>query len=653
MADDFVVEIWALADALVNCPKFKDPAGRRDILSTMRNAIFTRVAWSGDTKSESFSIVKACVDITDGIDELLAKLREYEGETRYWADVERAAENLRARLAPPPPPVTLPATPLVVPQAWIIGERQEPKFALVIGVSRYRDGAEANQELRPDQFTHLKFAANDAIELHKFLTEKAQYDTENVLINEKATLSGIMHALDELRKKCLGSGVSDPTVLVYFSGHGARDAEGRSYLAPHDARRDDLFATALWCKTLNNALDELGTSRLAVFLDACHAGSIGVEAAKDVEVVRFDPQSIVPATPSGRFVVASCMAGQRSYEDSEGQHGIFTRQLLDLLRCEEPQSLPEEIELWELYRALRTRVVQAAASAPLKYVQEPFASFKSKTDVVLAINEPLRQILLQLKLAYLQALRKLILRSAPEQEARIRQCRRETENMLWWYCNKSRRRSGFDAFYEYFDVCWPNTDLGDNEKLEWQCQSLVDRFDELDRGTSSRLPGVPAVGGTPLAGAATRTVAAAGPQAADEAVERRQPAEVPDGPAQSRPPAVALGADLSTSLLVSSAPTRQLDESDADYVLHDTLSYVLSSTQLYKEVRGLRELLARPITTEEFSLWLVKTTITEDRIRDSIRQRFLEKWQIAREISHMSLSDLLASAKANEEVPCR
>ena len=108
--------------------------------------------------------------------------------------------------------------------------------------------------------------------------------------------------------------VSEQSVVVYFSGHGARDGDGRIYLVPADAKRDDLFATALWSKTFNNALEELGTDRLVVFLDTCHA-DIGTPGAKDAEFERFDPQGLTAGVADrGPFIVSSCMARQRSYE---------------------------------------------------------------------------------------------------------------------------------------------------------------------------------------------------------------------------------------------------------------------------------------------------------------------------------------------------
>jgi hypothetical protein len=648
MSDKFYQEeMWALVNALLTCPKFKTEKDRDDVLSLMPR-ISGRVKRTGDNTSDALNIVQACVDIANGIDELLKQLKGFDGETIYFPEVETAAKNLKARLSPPEPPPPEPPSPPIALQ-------QEPKFALVIGISNYPPHFDAEHKPLPQrQFTPLQCAANDAVELSKFLSETAHYSVEGTLIDEDATLAGIMHALDELCRKCQASGVSDPTLLIYFSGHGACDAAGRSYLVPYDAHRDRLFATALWSKTLDSALNELRTSRLAVFLDACHAEAIGAVDAeaigpartKDAGGVPFDPNSIAPVTASGRFVVASCMAGQRSYEDDTAKHGIFTHHLLELLRCKDPDALPEEIELWDLYGVLKTKVMKTAQGRRPAIVQEPFANFQSSTGVVLAINEPLRENLLRRKLDYLQALCALILPLASGQPPRIVHNRpRKIEDMLTTYCRKGVRRPGFDAFYAVFDENSRYTDPEDDATVEWECQSLIDKFEDLERGTSSRLPPrVQAVGSAPSAGVGPRTVAMAGPQPTDEAPDRRRQAEVPVGPIKPLAPAFAREPDLLPSVSASSGgPRRSLGDADAEYILEDIYSYPL----LFTESNDLRRLLVRSegIVQKEVTVWLINTATTavseEDwvRIRKSIASRFLEKWKSAKEIRHTSTLD--------------
>jgi caspase domain-containing protein/trypsin-like peptidase len=583
-----------------------------------------------------------------------------------------------------PPPIT----PLSSPNP------PRPPFALVIGITKYPPHFDADDKPLPEQqFTPLQGAANDAIELKKFLSEQA-YSVDEPLIDEKATLAGIMNALDELRNKCKAPGVSNPTVLIYFSGHGACDVHGRSYLVPYDARRDRLFSTALWSNTLDAALNELGANRTIVFLDACHAEAIGTADGKDGESksLPFDLNSIVPATTSGRFLVASCMAGEKSYEDAKARHGIFTGHLLELLRCKDPDALPEEIELWDLYGVLKTRVLQTGAN------QEPFASFRGSTGVVVAVNEPLRKLRLQRKLRYLPVLGALILPSVRGQARRIAHARPiAIIDMLKVYCSpRHLMRPGFGAFYQYFDECAGNMDpevsatierrldkfdeMGPEvsanfewecqrlldtfdeldpkviETFEWECRRLLDTFDELEPGASSRIPRVQAVAGPRSAGAGPSAAAAVAPRA-NEAAEGRRLEDMPANPA--KPPAPGFADEPELPALSGQTP-RKLDDADVEYVL-EVLSTMIASREgqdfgeLLRKSQELRELLVRTegTTLHAVTNWLSRPTpraVSHQQwvaICESINQRFKER---AKEMPRMSPLDARVLG-ASREVP--
>jgi uncharacterized caspase-like protein len=247
------------------------------------------------------------------------------------------------------------------------GVESPTTFALVVGLSKYQFGVDPNQKMESYQFTNLEAAAQDAQAMHGFLTKEPGYVVAEPLLNERATRAGILHALDNLRKECQQPGVKDAVVQIFFSGHGARDDSGRSYLVPHDGKRDQLFATALWDKTLDAALREIPDARVVLFLDACDSG-VGTPQEKGGPGT-FDPRSLVgDKTAGGRFVLASCQPGQSSYEikgDGETRsRGIFASHLLELLGEEADRGDDDEggyaypfrvteIDLFDLFGVLK------------------------------------------------------------------------------------------------------------------------------------------------------------------------------------------------------------------------------------------------------------------------------------------------------------
>jgi uncharacterized caspase-like protein len=285
----------------------------------------------------------------------------------------------------------------------------EAGYALSIGISKYLQVDEQNTPLT-NPYPNLRFPAADASAFHQFLRDK-RYQGPELLVDEKATRKGIMRALDDLWKACRD--VTNPLVLIFFSGHGARDADGRHYLVPHDGVRDDLFATALWSKTFESALQQIKTDRLIVFLDACHAAGMETHGVKGGAC---DPQSVLEDRRQGRYVVASCLANQVSHEHDG--HGIFSNQLLRLLRCEKEEDYAhEDVELYGLVDELKQRVKEAAHDLPDKPTQEPWSNAEKPTDIILAINEARRKARIRSQVELLDAMdREFLRRSHAESE---------------------------------------------------------------------------------------------------------------------------------------------------------------------------------------------------------------------------------------------
>jgi hypothetical protein len=293
--------------------------------------------------------------------------------------------------APPPLPVAEPprhsvtAAPELTAPIELPAGAPKTGYALVIGISKYT----------PQGPGSLKCAANDAQQLAAYLQGQPDIDFSGervrTLTDEDATLRGVLGGLEWLRVECASSEVPDPLAIVYFSGHGMPDVAGRHFLVPHDGDRQQLFATALWNRTFNAALEQIPTRRLVVLLDACHAGGmVELAGAKAGAALSYDPdderEGLRLEPGHGRYYIASCASGQHSFEG--GDNGIFTQSLLALLRFEELDA--EKLDLADLYRELRKRVDDAARRLFGGRRQTPtgnIAEATASTGLILAINK--------------------------------------------------------------------------------------------------------------------------------------------------------------------------------------------------------------------------------------------------------------------------
>lgn len=611
---------WALADALAVCPSFATPEKRADLLHDLDTTIRAGIAQHTAARDACLSIVRNCADYPGGIDQLRNLVAYREGKKPvYWEPVLAAFQALTQKIDDD-------RKVAVADRAGRGGEvTVEKKYALVIGISEYDHGT-TNQILQPKQFSNLLHAADDAKAFHQVLVEDGNYDIEPPMLDSRARQRDILHAIDTLRKKCRLGGEKNPIVVVFFSGHGATDADGRNYLVPYDAERNDLFATALWSKTLDSVLAELDTNRLVVFLDACHSGAMATEGTKDAGVLQYNPASLVETQDKRcRHVVASCAADQQSKE-GEGS-GIFTRHLVDLLRCSRPEDFDSEtIDLWDIYLVLKRKVV-ATARELFGVVQVPYANLERPTGIVMAINRGLRQARLEREQSFLNAVVDELARTGEPQRGPIR-------SKLEQYLDNVNYRAELDNFYTVFSARARQWTPGDTELVEESCRDLVYEYGKRS-GRVQRL-GYVAVPSSPEPAMRAAPRATPGASSVPERAPNQSDQYTPGAPSAS-PAATGVSiADLPRPALVqrlSRAERRRFTLHDCEYVREPIWD------PLYLEVAGeLNDLLSLPagVSEDEIRSWVLQTKPADPaaqlRWKDAahlVWSRFQERWEQA------------------------
>ena len=200
--------------------------------------------------------------------------------------------------------------------------------AVVIGVANYR-----NASPLPDA------VLNDARDVAAVLraNEYCGYDERNVqlLLDGDATLVRIRAALASVGRT---SGPDD-TVVIFFSGHGARlgdPADPESALLPVECDARKLGTTSLSEPEFSAALQQFAAQRLVVLIDACHsagAGSFKGNRAGEPPALGYSEKSLGRlAQGTGRVLIASSRASEKSLVFSNARNSVFTSHLLDALR---------------------------------------------------------------------------------------------------------------------------------------------------------------------------------------------------------------------------------------------------------------------------------------------------------------------------------
>ncbi|WP_406270826.1 caspase family protein [Streptomyces sp. NBC_00191] len=151
----------------------------------------------------------------------------------------------------------------------------------------------------------------------------------------------------------------DDLTLLYFSGHGLKDEDGRLYLAMANTRRESLLFTSLPAEQIDQAMSSCASRQQVLILDCCYSGAFPASrlAKSDTAV-----HALEPFQGRGRTVLTASDALQYSFEGNqvhgEAAQSVFTRHLVAGLRDGSADLDGDgNITLDELYSYVYDRVV--------------------------------------------------------------------------------------------------------------------------------------------------------------------------------------------------------------------------------------------------------------------------------------------------------
>ncbi|GAA3812961.1 hypothetical protein GCM10022403_053270 [Streptomyces coacervatus] len=150
----------------------------------------------------------------------------------------------------------------------------------------------------------------------------------------------------------------DDLTLLYFTGHGLKDEEGRLYLAMANSRPDGLLFSALSDEQISQAMESCRSRQKVLILDCCYSGAFGRRPTKGDTSV----QTLERFGGRGRTVLTASDATQYSFEGDRAQghaaQSVFTRYLVEGLRDGGADLDGDgDITLDELYSYVYDRVV--------------------------------------------------------------------------------------------------------------------------------------------------------------------------------------------------------------------------------------------------------------------------------------------------------
>ena len=172
----------------------------------------------------------------------------------------------------------------------------------------------------------------------------------------------------------------DDLTLLYFTGHGVKDEDGRLYLAMTDTDRENLQFTGVSSEHIRAAMEVCRSQQKVLVLDCCYAGAFPLGLG-----VKGDPSVHALEQLGGRgcVVLTSSDAMQLSFEGNQvtetgpaslrsGPSSLFTRFLIEGLETGKADLDGDgDITLDELYSYVHDRVID----------EQPLQRPKKKEDI--------------------------------------------------------------------------------------------------------------------------------------------------------------------------------------------------------------------------------------------------------------------------------
>jgi uncharacterized caspase-like protein len=185
------------------------------------------------------------------------------------------------------------------------------KVALLIGVSEYKAG------LPP-----LPAAPNDVEAMQRVLQDPNMggFDVVERLLNPDPF--AMQDAIERLFAECQ----KDDLALLFFSGHGITDDNGRLFLTTHLTNEKRFKATSVPASFVHDVMNESPCQRQVVILDCCYSGAFK-EGWQSRSAGTIDIKQQLALGSKGRAVLTSSNAVQKSFEHDGS--GIYTRYLVE------------------------------------------------------------------------------------------------------------------------------------------------------------------------------------------------------------------------------------------------------------------------------------------------------------------------------------
>jgi len=253
------------------------------------------------------------------------------------------------------------------------------KKALVISVSNYDD----------KNMHKLDFCENDGKKMYEILKQNNFDIPENRKLIGRVNWDQMHDAIiDFFRDQNIKS---TDTLLMYFSGHGIPDGRGDHYLATSEIDPYVPEKRGFRFDDLNGYMDKSISKKIVLMLDCCYSGAASISSKGDTDSIAKSGGAAISNTLAkgfkegqGRYILASSLSDQRSFQMQDQPYSLFTYYLLEGLKGGNGESVDENGNVTPYY--LGEYVYKKITDLPpdKRQYQEPIIKTEARGEIILA-----------------------------------------------------------------------------------------------------------------------------------------------------------------------------------------------------------------------------------------------------------------------------
>ena len=259
------------------------------------------------------------------------------------------------------------------------------KWALLVGVNEYQN------DISP-----LRFCVSDVVSFRESLIDVCGYEPGNVFLmtDQKTGADYPTHVNVVKRLGLLSQRINaEDTFVFYFSGHGISKGEQSFLLTANSdsTTLDTLELTAIPLGKVQEILSRIKANQMLSIIDACRNDPSSGRGdddnlltdtfARDLKLKRQNESSNKPAVSATLY---ACSVGERAYEWSQVNHGIFSYYLLEGINGKAANS-KGSVTITDLADYTQTKVNEWANNNKGRQ-QTPWLSLQGGSRLVLAEN---------------------------------------------------------------------------------------------------------------------------------------------------------------------------------------------------------------------------------------------------------------------------